>query len=114
MAKNKMILTLGDQEVTLKFNMGTLRRMKDLAGNDPFRPVNTEDMLGMILFSQEVINAGVMTELGTEKPFFTQEQLDDYLTISLMTEIVIAFTQAYSPDVPEVKDDTQPSPVNVQ
>jgi hypothetical protein len=102
-------MTFAGQRVTLKFNMGTLRRMKALNGNDPFRSVNTDDVLGLVEMAGEVINAGIMTELGTDKAYFSQDQLDDHLDLNLAAEVIIAFNKAYTPDVPEVKEDTQPT-----
>lgn len=108
---HKLVLSLGEKEVELKFNMGTLRRMKQLSGVDPFAMMNNlndADSITMHEFACHAFQAGVMTNYNTDSSGFSQLQLDD-LSMKQVTDIVTSFVKAYTPEQEAAStEDTQP------
>lgn len=86
----------------LKFNLGTLVDIKDKTGKDPLTSIGeTRDVPEMIEYVKAIFDAGCRTSGAEPDGDFYDLSFND------LSEIMLAFTKAYS--VPgEVNGDTQP------
>lgn len=94
--------------MTLKFNIGTLRKLKELMGTDPLAALETVDTMGAIDYAEHVVHAGMLAhnskaDVSNLKDWFNEAMPD------VATNIIKAFSAAYTPDVatPEGGKDTQ-------
>lgn len=95
-------LRLGDAEVSLKFNIGMLRRLKTILGKDPMTAIIGADTVEILEFAQAVVQAAIT------EPFDGLEAAFNELSPYEATAIITAFRTGISPDTaPEVGDNTQ-------
>lgn len=102
--KTLYTLRLNDAEVTLKFNIGMLRRLKTILGKDPLTALVGVTSIEALEFAEAVVRAAIVED----KP--EQWVIAGFNDLSPVqgTAIILAFQAGISPDtVPEVGDDTQ-------
>ena len=89
MGKNSFTLSLGGEDVTLKFNIGTLRNIKKITGTDPLKMLQSGEY-DVADLAESIVKAagGLMDTDITEK--FNQ------LPIPVMTDIITAFSESFS------------------
>jgi hypothetical protein len=113
MSKNYMRLTLGDKEQGLKFNMGTLKHLKDITGGDPFSFFIGEDIEAQIRQIAVILQAALLSNYKSKQiePDFTPadcERWAEDLDMDEALRVVNTFRQAYMPEVSgEGNPDTQ-------
>lgn len=109
MDKTILTLNLGGNDVTLKFNIGTLRKLKTIMGKDPLQALTQVDTFGAIDFAEHVVHAGMLSNDPKADVSKVTEWMDSTMP-DTATKIITAFTSAYTSDTasPEGGKDTQP------
>lgn len=97
MDKTIYTLKLGGNDVTLKFNIGTLRRIKEITGKDPLAALQNADTMGALDFAQVAIEAGMKANDKNADVSKVQDWFDE-LSPDEATNVIHAFTRAYTPD----------------
>jgi len=108
--KTLYTLPLNGQEVTLKFNNGMMKRLKNLLGKDPMNVLSDLEPVEAIVLAENIVKAGILAH----------QRSDDYKSVDWVTaacddlgpqdsaEIIKRWTRAISPDTaPEGGKDTQ-------
>ena len=100
MDNNSFTLSLGGTNVTLKFNIGTLRNIKKITGTDPLKMLQSNDY-DIPDLSEAILKAagGFMDQDITEK--------FNSLPIPVMSDIINAFSKSFSAGG-EAGENTQP------
>lgn len=95
MSKNYWRLELGEKERGLKFNMGTLKNIKELTGGDPLAFFNFQGDIDEQLKQVALIVYAAMlsnSKVKNEEPDYTREQVEawvedmDYSQVVLLSE----------------------------
>jgi len=98
MDKTIYTLKLGGNDVTLKFNIGTLRRMKELTGKDPLEALkHAEGSMAAIEWTKYALVAG-MKAADKNADVSNVDELFDDLMPEDATNIIKAFSAAYTPE----------------
>jgi hypothetical protein len=113
MSKNYIRLEVGGKEQGLKFNMGTLKHLKDITGGDPFSFFIGEDIEAQIKQVAVILCAAMMANYRSKKQEvdFTLadcELWSEDLSMEEALRVVNTFRAAYMPEVSgEGNDDTR-------
>lgn len=119
MMKTYIQVNLGGQLRGLKFNLGTLRHIGDITGNDPFKfIVNVSEYDPFMKDFRVIVYAGLLSNYDSMKrePEFTQEEVrvwvDEIDNMREALRIVNAFSEAYKTESVsgEGDEDTQQVP----
>lgn len=117
MSKNYLRLKIGEKEVGLKFNIGTLKAVGEITGRDPFSVrCDTGNFSEVAAFGKTIFHAAIISNYRSRKVDidFTPADIDEWfeeLTAKDVTTIVNMYTDPgdSSPTVNgEVVKDTQP------
>ena len=114
-----MRLELGGKEQGLKFNMGTLKHLKDITGGDPFSFFIGEDIASQIKQIAVILQAALLSNYKSKQiePDFTPadcERWAEDLGMDEALRVVNTFRAAYMPEVPgEGNTDTREETANV-
>jgi hypothetical protein len=115
--KNYMQMELGGTVRGLKFNIGTLKYLKEITGVDPvdYR-AESNKMEDLIPFATRILHAALLSNLLSKKedPDFTAEDVDAWvtdLTVADLTEVIHRYNEIFGVQKPsangEVGADTQ-------
>jgi hypothetical protein len=118
MSKNYISLQLGGTSRGLKFNIGTLRCIKDVASIDPLSfKAESENLNDLLVYAEKIMHAALLSNcLSKKEPAdFTAEDVAFWfndLDMPTITEIINAYNGIFSTGQPsangEVGKDTQP------
>lgn len=116
-----MALELGGKQRGLKFNIGTLKFLRDVTGIDPMEYKAESNNFDVLLpYATNILHAALLSNCLSKKddPDFTAEDVKqwvDELTVSDLTAVILKYNEIFlSPKTQangEVGADTQP--VNV-
>lgn len=108
MDKTIYTLKLGGNDVTLKFTIGTLRKLRDLMdGQDPLASLQGLGELSAIDMAEKITKAAILQYDKSADVSALSDHFDE-LKPSDAAGIISAFARAYSPDAPpEGGQDTQ-------
>lgn len=118
MVKNYLSLELGGKTRGLKFNIGTLKCMKEISGDDPLElKAEGSDLFSLLPFAERVLHAALLANCLSKKEAadFTADDVAEWmneLDVPTITDIVNLYTGIFT--VPkssangEVSKDTQP------
>lgn len=106
--KTLYTLKMGGNDVTLKFRIGTLKRLKGLLGKDPFEAARQEMTETEALhFAEQIVIAGAQAQDPSLQADNITAAFED-LTPGDAGKVIAAFLKAYTPDAaPEGGKDTQ-------
>jgi hypothetical protein len=117
MVKNYLSLELGGEARGLKFNIGTLRCLKDVAGVDPIDFKAESDKLSDLLpYAEKIFHAALLSNCLSKKeaPDFTEEDIIAWFNdfdLPTITEIINRYNSIFTSEKPsvngEVGKDTQ-------
>jgi hypothetical protein len=104
MSKTYIRLQLGEKEQGLKFNMGTLKNLKDITGGDPFSFFIGEDIEAQIKQLSVILQAALLSNYKSKQlePDFTPadcERWAEDLSMEEALRVVNTFRAAYMPEV---------------
>jgi hypothetical protein len=118
MVKNYLSLELGGKARGLKFNIGTLRCIKDVAGIDPLSfKAESEKLDDLLVYAEKIMHAALLSNcLSKKEPVdFKAEDVATWfndLDMPTITEIINLYNGIFSTGQPsangEVGKDTQP------
>lgn len=100
---------LGGKDVTLKFNVGTLRKLKGLLGKDPLLVMQSADTVDALDLAESITIAGMLSHDAKVDVSKVPELFNELMPVDA-TAIITAFSKAYTPDPvasTEVIGDTQ-------
>lgn len=101
MINNYLSLELGGKARGLKFNVGTLRCLKDVAGVDPLDFKAESDKLSDLLpYAEKILYAALLSNCLSKKeaPDFSAEDVTDWLNeldISTITEVITQYNAIF-------------------
>lgn len=100
MSKNYIRLMLGETEQGLKFNMGTLKNIKDITGGDPFAFFVGDDINSQIKQIAVILQAALLANYSSKRldPDFTAadcERWAEDLSMEEALNLVNTFREAY-------------------
>lgn len=117
MSKNYITLELGGISRGLKFNIGTLKYLKDVTGIDPMEyKVETNTFAELLPYATNILHAALLSNCLSKKeqPDFTAADVQgwvDDLSVSDLTEVILKYNEIFvSPKAQangEVGKDTQ-------
>jgi hypothetical protein len=117
MTNNYLSLELGGKVRGLKFNIGTLRCLKDVAGVDPLDFKAESDKLSDLLpYAEKILHAALLSNCLSKKeaPDFTAEDIAAWfndLDLPIITDVINRYNGIFSTNKPsangEVGKDTQ-------
>lgn len=102
MLKNYLSLELGGKTRGLKFNIGTLKCLKDVAGVDPLDFKAESDKLSDLLpYAEKILHAALLSNCLSKKedPDFTTEDVTEWvneLDIPTVTDIIGRYNGIFS------------------
>lgn len=117
MTNNYLSLELGGKARGLKFNIGTLRCLKDVAGIDPINFKAESDTLSDLLpYAEKIMHAALLSNCLSKKeaPDFTADDITEWfneLDLPTITDIINRYNGIFTTGKPsvngEVGKDTQ-------
>jgi hypothetical protein len=118
MLKNYLSLELGGKSRGLKFNIGTLKCLKEVAGIDPLDfKAESESLSDLLPYAEKIMHAALLSNclIKKEAPDFTAADVSDWfidLDIPIITDIINRYNEIFRTSTPsvngEVGKDTQP------
>jgi len=116
MANNYLSLELGGKPRGLKFNVGTLRCIKDIVGIDPFDfKIQSESFADIMPYAEKIFHAALLSNSLSKKEAadYTTEDVTDWfneLDMPTITDIINRYNSIFSASTSangEVGKDTQ-------
>lgn len=116
-----MPLELGGKVRGLKFNIGTLKCLGEITGQDPLKfKAESDNFSDLLPYTIKIIHAALLANCMSKKetPDFTAEEVEEWATELSgfdLTEIISCYNGIFTPPKPsangEVSKDTQPGEI---
>jgi hypothetical protein len=116
MLKNYMTLKLGGQVRGLKFNIGTLKCLRDITGIDPLAyKAESDTFQDLLPYATKIMHAALLSNCLSKKeqPDFRDEDVSvwvDELSVAELTEVIAHYNSIFTTKLSangEVGKDTQ-------